>query len=117
MALAWHERTLASAEPWYRATLAFDHARLDEMHHAIDGRPFEPGPEYAMTLALMTAAFKDPVVLRAFMEIVGVLTLPDEVLSRPGMFERVLELGAGWRDEQLPGPDREQLLATVGAGR
>jgi hypothetical protein len=66
-----------------------------------------------MTQALQTAAGKDPELLRAVLEIASVLTLPDEVFARPGVFEKVIELGGGWRDEQLPGPSREELVAAV----
>ena len=52
-------------------------------------------------------------MLRAFLDIAGVVALPEEVFGRPGVFERVIELGSGWRDEQLPGPSRDELLALV----
>jgi hypothetical protein len=50
-------------------------------------------------------------VLRALLELVGVLSLPEEIFARPGLLERIIELGSGWRDEQIPGPSREELLA------
>ena len=109
----WHDATLASAEPWYRGTLAFDEGRIDQIDALLDDRSFEPTPEVEMTKALQVAAGKDPEMLRALLEVVGVLTLPEEVLARPGCFERVVELGSGWRDEHLPGPTREELLALV----
>jgi 2-polyprenyl-6-methoxyphenol hydroxylase-like FAD-dependent oxidoreductase len=107
----WHDATLRTAEPWYRATLAFDEARLAEVDTLLEGRAFEPAPDVEVTKALYVAAGKDPEVLRALLEIVNALTLPEEVFARPGLFERVIELGSGWRDEQLPGPTREELVA------
>ena len=101
----WHDVTMTTVEPWYRATLAFDEARLAEVDALLDGREFEPTPEFEMTKAAQVAAGKDPECLRALLEIVGALTLPEEVFARPGVFERVIELGSGWRDEQLPGPE------------
>ena len=115
-ARAYHDRTMETAEPWYRSTLAFDNARLAEMHAAIDGTPFEPDPVYECTLQLIAAMMKDPEILRSFLETVGVLTLPEELFARPGMIERLGELGGGWRNERSPGPNREELLACVGAG-
>ena len=50
-------------------------------------------------------------MLRAILDLAGVLALPEEVFGRPGVFERAVELGSGWRDEQLPGPSRDELVA------
>ena len=109
----WHDTTLASAEPWYRTTLAFDEHRLAEIDALLEDRPFEASPDFETTRALQAAAGKDPEMLRAALEVAGVLAVPEEVLGRPGVFERVVELGSGWRDEQLPGPDRAELIALV----
>jgi flavin-dependent dehydrogenase len=115
LARSWYDATMATVEPWYRGTLTFDRGRLDEIHAQIDGRAFEPGPEYEMTLALQAAAGKDPEMLRTFLDIAGVVETPEEVFARPGLFERVIELGSGWRDESLPGLSRKELLTTVNA--
>jgi flavin-dependent dehydrogenase len=115
LARSWYDATMATVEPWYRGTLAFDRGRLDEIHAQIDGSAFEPEPEYEMTLALQAAAGKDPEMLRTFLDIAGVVETPEEVFARPGLFERVIELGSGWRDESLPGLSREELLTTVNA--
>jgi flavin-dependent dehydrogenase len=112
-ALAWHERTLETVEPWYRGTLAFDEGRLAEIHALLEGREPEPSPEFEMTHALQSAAGKDPELLRAVLEIASVLTLPEELLARPGVFERVIELGSDWREQQTPGLSREELVAAV----
>ena len=109
----WHDTTLATAEPWYRTTLAFDEHRLAEIDALLEDRPFEASPDFETTRALQAAAGKDPEMLRAVLEVAGVLAVPEEVLGRPGVFERVIELGSGWRDEQLPGPDRAELIALV----
>ncbi len=50
-------------------------------------------------------------MLRALLDLAGVLALPEEVFGRPGVFERAVELGSGWRDEPLPGPSRDELVA------
>ena len=107
----WHDVTIATAEPWYRSTLAFDEGRLAEIEALLEGRPFEPTPEFEIGQALRTAAGKDPEMLRAVLDLAGVLALPEQVLGRPGVFERVVELGSGWRDEQPPGPGHDELVA------
>ena len=60
--------TTATVEPWYRSTLSFDSSRLAEIDAQIAGDPFEPGPEYGLTLAHQCAAGKDPELLRALVE-------------------------------------------------
>jgi hypothetical protein len=112
---SWHDATMETVEPWYRGTLSFDQGRLAQIHAEIEGKPFEPEPEYEMTMALMAAANKDPEMLRTFLDIAGVIAAPGEVFARPGVFEKVIEFGGGWRDEQLPGLSREELLAVVRA--
>ena len=32
-------------------------------------------------------------------------------MARPGMFEKVIELGADWRTQEPIGPNRDQLVA------
>ena len=112
---AWHDVTIATAEPWYRSTLAFDKGRLEQIHASIEGREFLPETEYGMTLAMGAAAGKDVELFRSFLDIVGMNALPEQVLSTPGLFERVIELGADWREQVLPGLNREQLLAAIAA--
>ncbi len=107
----WHAVTMATAEPWYRSTLAFDEGRLAEIDALLEGRPLEPTPEFEIGKALSVAAGKDPEILRALLDLAGVLALPEEVLSRSGVFDRAVELGIGWRDEQLPGPTRDEFVA------
>jgi flavin-dependent dehydrogenase len=113
---AFASATAATVEPWYQNTLSFDRHRLAEMAAIADGTTYDPGdPAYEMTMALTDASMKDPDVFRAFMDIVGVIDLPDAVLGRPGMFEKVIEHGAGWRNEQVLGPNRDELVAVATA--
>jgi hypothetical protein len=37
----------------------------------------------------------------------------EEVFAQPGLRDKTLRLGSGWREEQPFGPTREQLLALV----
>jgi hypothetical protein len=114
LALAWHEATLASANPWYESTLSFDRHRLAEIEALVDGREYEfDDPEWEMTQAMAHAAGQDGDVLRAFLKVVGVLELPQDVMSDPALVEKVITLGADWRNAEILAPTREQLLATV----
>jgi 2-polyprenyl-6-methoxyphenol hydroxylase-like FAD-dependent oxidoreductase len=110
-ALAWDEVTRRELEPWYRATVAVDRARSAEIEALRARRPV-PAPAdraAAVRAALPKAMAHDPDVFRAGLEVMGCLTLPDEVLARPGLAERVLELARA--TPAPPGPTREQVLA------
>jgi hypothetical protein len=86
---------------------------LAEIDGLLQGRPLEPTPESEIGKALGVAASKDPEMLRALLDLAGVLALPEEVFARPGVVERVIELGSDWRDEQLPGPSPDEIVALV----
>ena len=113
---AFASATAAAVEPWYQGTLSFDRHRLAEMEAIAEGTTYDPGdPEYEITSAFALASSKDPDVFRAFIDIAGVLDTPDAVLARPGMLEKVIELGADWRNEPAIGPNRDELVAMATA--
>jgi hypothetical protein len=64
-------------------------------------------------MALNDAFAKDPECMRASFDIRFVLRTPGGVFARPGLRDKVLQLGSRWRDEPALGPNREQLLAMV----
>ena len=113
-ACSFHHATAETVEPWYRDTLAGDRHRLAEIDALIGGgeyRPRDPGWETGQALA--NAAFKDPDCLRGFVSVAMVLSRAADVTARPGLLDKVFALGAGWRDEPLPAPDRGELLSIV----
>jgi flavin-dependent dehydrogenase len=105
--------TAETVQPWYRATLAYDRARLAEVNAELTGEPYEPDPIWDFTRALTSAAGKDGEILRARLRIAGLLESVDEVLSAPVIADRVIELGAGWRDEPTYGASREEFLQAL----
>lgn len=114
LAEAWDEATRATVEPWYRATLEYDRHRLAEIDAGIAGRAYEPeGPTWDMTKALQFAAGQDPDCFRAALSVVGVLRLPTEALAPAGVFDKVVSIGANWRDAPPLGPTRSELLALL----
>lgn len=117
-ALAWHDTTVEEVEPYYRDTLTFDRHRLGEIEAQIEGVPYETDdPAWAIGKAMGAASGKDPDILRAFVELGSLLALPDDVIGRPGLVDRALQLGgAGAGAEPLPGPSRADLLGLVQAG-
>jgi 2-polyprenyl-6-methoxyphenol hydroxylase-like FAD-dependent oxidoreductase len=113
---AFAQATTSTVEPWYQSTLSFDRHRLAEMAAFAEGVTYDPGdPAFEISGALALASQFDPEVFRGFMGIVGVLDLPETVLSRPGLFEKVLEHGSEWRQEPAFGPSRDELVALANA--
>jgi 2-polyprenyl-6-methoxyphenol hydroxylase-like FAD-dependent oxidoreductase len=116
LATRWHEVTEETVEPWYRSTLAFDRHRLAEIEAGIEGKEYDPGdPEWEIAQALTHAATSDPDLIRAFLRVAGVLELPADSLAAPGLMEKVIELGAGWRDAEVLAPTRDELVGIVAA--
>lgn len=108
----WEDATEVSAEPWYRTTLDFDRHRLAEIESLMNGEPYEPDDlGWEMTRALMRSTSKDGDCLRGFIRVAGVLDTPDVVLADPALAEKVVTLGADWREEEIAGPTRAELVA------
>ena len=112
-ALRWDEVTNDVVEPLFADTLAFDRHRLAEIEATIEGRPYETDdPGWLLGRALESSITKDPDLLRGFMDIASLLDRGVNVLSRPGVAQRALDLAD---PTPLPGPDRAELLTLVGA--
>jgi len=113
---AWTEATDVAVEPWYRATLSFDSHRLAEIDADIGGVPYEPeGEDWNFVQSMLFAAGQDPDCLRAALSVQGLVRKPEEVFADAALFEKVLTLGAGWRDAPRFGPSRSELLSIVSA--
>jgi 2-polyprenyl-6-methoxyphenol hydroxylase-like FAD-dependent oxidoreductase len=113
-ASAFGEATDAVVLPWFLWTRSQDRARIAEVAAGIRGVAYEPEDETAELERCLTAAVaKDPDLLRCFIAAAMVLEPLDATFADPAMVARIRELGSGWRDEPLPGPDRDALLALV----
>jgi len=114
-ACSFHQATAEMIEPWYRDTLEGDRHRLAEIDALIGGGEYRPqDPAWETGQALANAAFKDPDCLRGFVSVAMVLSRAADVTSRPGLLDKIIALGAGWRDEPIPAPSRAELLSIVG---
>jgi 2-polyprenyl-6-methoxyphenol hydroxylase-like FAD-dependent oxidoreductase len=107
LAVAFDAGTEAMVTPHYRNQLRADRARIAEMDAIRQGDP--PPPLDDDTRRFLVASGRDAVVFRAMLETVSCLALPEEVMVRPGMAERVAQLGDG-EPGRLPAPDRNRLL-------
>ncbi|MGQ0719107.1 MAG: FAD-dependent oxidoreductase [Pseudonocardiales bacterium] len=112
LARVWDEHTEQFVAPYYRNQIAADRARIAEMNALRNG--FEPPTPDTMMGRFMTAAGYDADVFRGLIETVLCMALPQEVLERPVIKDKIDELGKG-APMRIPGPDREQLLRLLSA--
>jgi len=119
LALAHDEMTQATVTPWYQDTVRLDRARRAQLQAAV-GEPggaagsAGAGPAGRLQQAFPVAMLYDADVFRAFIEMVGMLALPQEVLSRPGMAERIMKIAADHDAFAVPGPSRADVLGILG---
>ena len=114
-AAAFAAATDATVMPWFLWTRRQDRQRIAEISSGIRGEPYEPADEEEeLERSLTSATAKDPDLLRHVIAAAMVLEPLDAALSDPTTVARIRELGSGWRDDPLVGPDREALLAIAG---
>jgi 2-polyprenyl-6-methoxyphenol hydroxylase-like FAD-dependent oxidoreductase len=108
----WERRTVERAAKWHASTVDFDRIRTPEVEAFMQGLPdpFDPSdPSVAGPRAFASAAHHDPEVLSWFFEVVGCFSLPEEVIARDGVFERVLDVALSNPTYASPGPTRAEL--------
>jgi hypothetical protein len=108
LALAQDSMTEKRVTPWYRNTIEFDRKRIAQIKATIEGRgasqPTDP------TDLLLVAMMYDAELFRASIEITSLLTLPQEVMARPGVIDRIMEVAGTHEALVPPGPARDELL-------
>jgi flavin-dependent dehydrogenase len=112
LARVWDEHTEQFVAPYYWNQIAADRARIAEMDALRNG--LEPPPPDSMMDRFGIAAGYDADVFRGLVETVLCLALPQEVFERPGIKDKIDELGQG-APMRIPGPDRDQLLQLLSA--
>ena len=111
--MAFDRVTEQTLTPWYRDQIDRDYQRAAQIKAAIDGR--HPGhlgddPRRPAQAAFLAAASADPDVARALMDVMSCLCLPGQVMSRPGLKEKVVSF-VNAEVPATPGPTRSELLA------
>jgi len=112
----WDEVTRAVAAPWHASTVAFDAVRGPEVEALRQGLadPLDANdPSVAMPRAFNSALHYDRQVFAWGQEIGGCLALPEEIFSRPGAFERVIDVALAHPPYEAPGPSRAELEALL----
>jgi flavin-dependent dehydrogenase len=108
------ELTAQAAEPLYRATLWYDRHRLAEIDADIAGAPYRTDDQrWPISKALFAASLADPDLTRAYSAVASFIATPDEVLTQPGILDRVVALGMAAPQYPLPGPARGELLDAI----
>jgi hypothetical protein len=101
--------------PWYRDTIEVDRTRIARFNALLEGRPEPPPPNRSARIAkaLLVATMYDADLFRVSTEFRSMLALPQEVMARPGVIDRIMEV-AGTHEAVTPaGPSREELLHMV----
>ena len=110
--VGFHDATTERVEPWYRATVAIDDARGKEMVALREtGEYVSDDPQAPFVTALVNGAWRDPDLLRSFVDVGTMLATPEEVLARDGIFEAVLAQADA--PDPFPGPSRAEIVALV----
>jgi 2-polyprenyl-6-methoxyphenol hydroxylase-like FAD-dependent oxidoreductase len=102
-------------EPWYRLSVHADRARRARARSQRDGTGYEPGPMDR----ILEVGSDDPVLGRAILRVVNLLSTPEDVMSDAEVMGRALELAARFADPASgaadpwarAGPTRAELLA------
>jgi 2-polyprenyl-6-methoxyphenol hydroxylase-like FAD-dependent oxidoreductase len=113
-ALGFAARTAEVLDPLYDATQWADAQRSREIDADVLGEPYSTDDRrWHVVKALSAASWADQELVRSLVTIASFLAPPAEVLGRPGVMDRVLELGAQAPQYPLPGPRRPELLAAL----
>lgn len=116
MAHEWDRVTTANAARWHEATVRYDRVRGPEVEAYRQGLPDPHDPNdmaVAGFRAFDSARHYDPQVLQWFGEQATCFTLPDDLVARPGVFERVLDVALSNEPYVMPAPDRATLEALL----
>ena len=100
--------------PWYQDTIEFDRERKEQIDASIEGRPARARRPAALARrALLVGMMHDPDFFRAFAEIIGMLALPQQVMARPGLIDRISDIAADRDALTPPGPSRDDVLHSL----
>jgi hypothetical protein len=89
---------------------------MARINAAIAGQPVPESTDPATRIrdAFVVAMRYDADLFRAFAEITGLLTLPREVMGRPGIVESFVEVARTHEALAPPGPSRLDILRLLG---
>jgi 2-polyprenyl-6-methoxyphenol hydroxylase-like FAD-dependent oxidoreductase len=112
LAREWELRTGDRPTRFHSATVDFDRVRapqVEALMQGLDDPTDLSDPSVAGAAAFASAAHYDPQVLEWFQEVIACFALPDEVIAREGVLDRVLEVALSNPPYASPGPNRAEL--------
>jgi 2-polyprenyl-6-methoxyphenol hydroxylase-like FAD-dependent oxidoreductase len=112
LSLAHDVITETRVTPWYRNTVEIDRQRIAKYDASMERRP-DPKPITSVATlsdAFAVAMMYDADLFRAWLEILSMQTSPQEVMARPGVLDRIMEIASAHDAVTPPSPSREQLL-------
>ena len=112
LALAQDSMTETRVTPWYRNTIEIDRTWITRFNASIEGRsePQPTDPRARVAKALSVATMYDADIFRAAVEMRSLLALPQEVMARPGLVDRIMEVASTHEAVKPSGPSRDELL-------
>ena len=112
LALAHDFITETRLTPWYRNTVEMDRKRIAQYNAFIEGRPIPTSiaPAAHIADAFAVAMMYDSDLFRAWLEILSMQTSPQEVMARPGMVDRIMDIANTHDAVTPPWPSRDELL-------
>jgi flavin-dependent dehydrogenase len=115
LALSHDSMTETRVTPWYRNTIEIDRKRIAAVNAIIEDRPAPQStdPRARIANALNVAMMYDADVYRAAAEMRSVLALPQEIMARPGVVDRIMEVAGNHEAVNPPGPSRDELLGML----
>lgn len=115
LALAHDEITRNRLAPWHRNAVRTGKTRTLEVRAEISGVPLDRRDDSAsmMNRAFSVAMKHDADMFRAYHEVASLQSTPQEVLSRPRLAERVLQVAAHHHEPQAAHPARDELLRLI----
>ena len=104
--------TEARVTPWYRNTVEIDRKRVAQYNASIEGHPIpiSIAPAAHIADAFAVAMMYDADLFRAWLEILSMQALPQEVMARPRLVDRIMEIASTHDAVTPPGPSRDELL-------
>ena len=113
--LAWDEATTRHLQPWHTSTLASDRRMVAALTAASSGEQPPIDDRTKLFMQINAAAPYDAEIFRWLLEMSGCFTLPEELLARPGVIERIKKVAAAIPAAPPPRPmprvELEKLLA------
>ncbi|MFJ7078558.1 NAD(P)/FAD-dependent oxidoreductase [Streptomyces sp. NPDC098781] len=116
MAVRFEEMSENTSGDLHQRLVAWDRHRLAEMQAGRQGVPYETDDQdWHLMKAMDATKLLDGDVMRAVADVGSMLAMPEDVLVRPGIADKIKRLSADAPAFPAPGPTHAELLAAINA--